>query len=66
MMNHAAGVSHASPLEWVLVFAAAAVLVWTLGLALRYTVHPEETDPRHIKRRILIDEPDAIEEARPR
>jgi hypothetical protein len=58
MMDHAAGASHASVFEWVLVFVAAVVLVWTLGLAIRYTVRPEETDPGHIKRRILTDEID--------
>ena len=66
MMDHAAGASHASLLELVLVFAAAVVLVWTLGLAVRYTVRPEETDPGHIKRRILVDEIDEPEEARHR
>ena len=66
MMDHAAHASHASVFEYVLVFAAAIVLVWTLGLALRYTVRPRETDPDHIKRRILIDEIDGAEEARPR
>jgi hypothetical protein len=58
MMDHA---SHASVLEWVLVLAAAVVLVWALGLALRHTVRPGETDPDHIKRRILVDEPDETE-----
>jgi hypothetical protein len=58
MMDHAAGASHASAFEWVLVFVAAVVVVWTLGLAIRYTVRPEETDPGHIKRRILTDEID--------
>jgi hypothetical protein len=62
MMDHAAGASH-STFEWVLVFAAAVVLVWTLGLAIRYTVRPEETDPGHIKRRILSDESIETEEA---
>ena len=66
MMDHAASASHASIFEYVLVFAAAIVLVWTLGLALRYTVRPRETDPDHIKRRILIDEIDEAEEAQPR
>ncbi len=66
MMDHAAGASHASALEWVLVITAAVVLVWALGLALRYTVRPEETDPGHIKRRILVDETDETEEARHR
>jgi hypothetical protein len=56
MMDHAAGAAHASLLEWTLVFAAAVVLVWALGLAVRYTVHPEETEAAHIKRRILLDE----------
>jgi len=63
MMDHAAGASHASAFEWVLVFVAAVVLVWTLGLAIRYTVRPEETDPGHIKRRILSDESAETEEA---
>ena len=64
MMDHAA--SHAFAFEYVLVFAAAIVLVWTLVLALRYTVRPRETDPDHIKRRILDDELEQREEARPR
>jgi len=55
-----------SVLEWALVIAAAIVLVWSLGLALRYTVSPRETDPGHIKRRILLDEIDETEEARQR
>ena len=60
MMDHAAGASHASLLEWVLVFGAAVVLVWSLALAIRYTVRPRETEASHIKRRILddIDEPE--------
>ena len=65
-MHHAAGASHASVFEYVLVLAAAIVLVWTLGLALRYTLRPREADPGHIKRRILIDEIDAPAEARTR
>ena len=60
MMDHAAGASHASLVEWLLVFAAAIVLVWALALAIRYTVRPQETEAAHIKRRILdeIDEPE--------
>jgi len=59
MMDHAAGASHASPVEWLLVLAAAIVLVWSLALAIRYTFRPRETEAAHIKRRILddIDEP---------
>ncbi len=63
MMDHAAAASHASAFEWVLVFVAAVVLVWTLGLAIRYTVRPEETDPGHIKRRILSDQSAETEKA---
>jgi len=63
MMDHAAGASHASLLEWMLVFAAAIVLVWALGLAIRYTVHPGETQASHIKRRILLDDIDEPSEA---
>ena len=58
MMDHAAHASHASALEWLLVFAAAIVLVWALGLAVRYTVHPGEAEATHIKRRILHDDVD--------
>ena len=54
-MDHAAGASHASPVEWLLVVAAAIVLVWSLALAIRYTVRPRETEAGHIKRRILED-----------
>ena len=63
MMEHAAGAAHASFVEWALVLSAAIILVWSLALALRYTVRPEETDPRHIKHRILLDEIDEAEEA---
>ena len=65
-MDHAAGAAHASILEWILVFAAAIVLVWALGLAIRYTVRPGETEASHIKRRILLDDVDEPEEARHR
>jgi len=65
-MHHAAGASHASLLEWILVLAAAIVLMWALGLAIRYTVRPEETEASHIKRRILLDDVDEPEEARRR
>jgi len=63
MMDHAAGASHASLLEWMLVLAAAIVLVWALGLAVHYTVHPGETEASHIKRRILHDDFDEPKEA---
>ena len=65
-MDHAAGASHASTLEWALVLAATVVLVWALALALRYTVRPGERDPGHIKHRILVDEHEEPEEARHR
>jgi hypothetical protein len=65
-MEHAASASHASALEWVLVLAAAIVLVWSLGLALRYTVRPGELDADHIKRRILVEDIDEATEARRR
>jgi hypothetical protein len=66
MLDHAVHASHASVFEWVLVFAAAFVLVWSLALAVRYTVRPRETEPDHIKRRILLDEIDEPEEAQHR
>jgi len=66
MMDHAAHAFHASVFDWMLVCVAAVVLVWSLALALRYTVRPGERDPGHIKRRILLDETDGVEEARRR
>jgi hypothetical protein len=59
-MDHAVGASHGSPVEWLFVLAATIVLVWSLALAIRYTVQPRETEAGHIKRRILdeIDEPE--------
>jgi hypothetical protein len=63
-MEHAASASHASVLEWALVLAAAIVLVWSLGLALRYTFRPRELEADHIKRRILVDDVDETGEAR--
>jgi hypothetical protein len=66
MMDHAAHASHASPLEWLLVCAAAVILVWSLAAALRYTLRPGESDPGHIKHRILHDEPAEATEGRGR
>ena len=65
-MDHASSAGHASLLEWILVCAAALVLVWALGLAIRYTIRPREAEATHIKRRILVDEIDEPEEARRR
>ena len=65
-MHHAAHTAQASPLEWLLVCAAALILVWSLVAALRYTLRPGESDPRHIKHRILHDETDEPGEARGR
>ena len=62
-MDHAMDASHASLLEWLLVLAAAIALVWALGLAVRYTVHPGESEATHIKRRILHDDMDEPKEA---
>lgn len=61
MMDHAAHASYASPFEWLLVCAAAVILVWSLVAAFRYTLHPGETDPGHIKHRILHDEDETTE-----
>ena len=62
-MDHMAGASHVSLLDWLLVGAAAIILVRSLWLALRYTMRPGETDPGHIKHRILHEEPDEPEKA---
>ena len=63
MMDHAAHAAHASPLEWLLVCAAAVILVWSFVAALRYTLRPGESDRSHIKYRILHDETDETTEA---
>jgi hypothetical protein len=47
----------------MLVLAAAIVLVWALGLAVHYTVHPGETEASHIKRRILQEDTDEPKQA---
>ena len=65
-MHHVGATSAPSIVEWVLVAAAALILVWAVGLASRYTVAPGEREATHIKRRILLDESDEPEEARPR
>src|SRR4030095_10033013 len=65
-MDPAAGAPHSSLLEWILVLAAAIVLVWALGLAIRYTVRPEEAEASHIHPRILLEDVDEPEEARHR
>lgn len=44
--------------EYVLVGIAIVAAVWTIYLAVRYTVRPGESNPDHIKRRILEDEED--------
>ncbi|MGH9862179.1 MAG: hypothetical protein ACRD35_02015 [Candidatus Acidiferrales bacterium] len=42
--------------EYVLVGLAIVGMVWTLYLAVRYTVRPGEDRPDHIKRAILEDD----------
>ena len=66
MMDHTVHAARASSLEWALVWVATAVLAWALLLALRYTVRPGESDPAHIKHRILVDDLDETVEARSR
>lgn len=45
-----------APYEYVLVGLAIVAMVWTLYLAVRYTVRPGEDRPDHIKRAILEDD----------
>jgi len=42
--------------EYVLVGIAIVAAAWTIYLAVRYTLRPGESNPDHIKRRILEDE----------
>ena len=65
-MHHGAVETEHGPVEWMVVSAAAIILLWALGLALRYTVRPGESDASHIKHRILVDETDSIGPERPR
>jgi hypothetical protein len=41
---------------WALAGACVAAAVWVLWLAVRWTFHPGETDPGHVKRSILDDD----------
>lgn len=41
--------------EYLIVAAAAVVMVWTVYLAVRMTARPGEDQPDHIKRAILED-----------
>ena len=45
-----------APYEYVLVGLAIVGMLWTLYLAVRYTLRPGEDRPDHIKRSILDDE----------
>ena len=47
----------ASPVEYVLAGIAALAAAYALVLAVRWTIHPGEDSPDHIKRVILEDEP---------
>ncbi len=46
-----------SALAWVVVGVAGVAAAWVIWKAVRYTFHPGEEDPGHIKRSIL-DEPE--------
>ncbi len=50
------GAARPAPYEYVLVGLAIVGMVWTLYLAVRYTVRPGEDRPDHIKRAILEDD----------
>ncbi len=39
--------------EWAVVGAAILASAWCVWLAVRYTLHPGETEPDHVKRSIL-------------
>ena len=65
-MHHAEAAVEHSAIEWLVVLIAAMVLLWTLGLAIRYTIFPGESDATHIKHRILLDEPESLPRPRPR
>jgi hypothetical protein len=47
------------PTEWIAVVVAGVIAVWCVWKAVMYTLRPGETEPDHIKRRIL-EEPAAL------
>lgn len=40
-------------LGWVAIAAGCATTIWTIAIALYWTIRPGETDPEHPKRTIL-------------
>jgi hypothetical protein len=64
-MHHGGGAAEHGLVEWLVVSVAVVILLCALGLALRYTVRPGETDATHIKHRIL-DDTDSLDAARSR
>ena len=46
------------PLAWITVVVAGVAVAWVIWKAVRYTLHPGEQEPDHIKWSIL-EEPDA-------
>jgi hypothetical protein len=43
--------------EWITAVLAAATSLWSIWLAVRYTLKPGETERDHVKYSILDDEP---------
>jgi len=54
---HDHDVSGFGVVEWILVGLAVLLVVWVIWRAVVLTLNPGETDPEHIKRQILRDEP---------
>ncbi len=44
--------------EWAAVGAASIFVIWTIWLAVKYTISPREDAPDHYKR-LIFDRPDA-------
>jgi hypothetical protein len=43
--------------EWTIFAVCCLVTAWVLWLAVRWTLHPGEEEPDHVKRSILDDDP---------
>lgn len=43
------------PLTWVTIGVSALFVAWTIVRAVRYSIHPGEEEPDHIKRSILAE-----------
>lgn len=56
LAGHVHDLSALGPVDWAIVGAAALLVGWVFWLAIRWTLHPGEEDPHHLKR-LILEEP---------